>query len=259
MKRLEGRSALITGGGSGIGRAIAERFASEGAKVALCGRGEDALEATAAAIREAGGDARWYKLDVSDLESIPAVMDGAARDLGGLHILVNCAGVSGPTPVDEVTPTQWRSILATNLDGAFFASQAALRHIPDHDGGRIINIATIGGQIPFPGWTAYCASKAGLVGATRCLAMELAPRGITVNAILPGWVKSAMQQAGVTHIAAAMGLSEEEALPNILSDVPLGRMSDPDEVAAMATLLASDEGRGMTGSSVVISNGALMA
>lgn len=259
MKRLDGRSALITGGGSGIGRAIAERFASEGAKVAICGRREDALEETTDAIREAGGDARWYKLDVRDLDAIAAVVDGASKDLGGLHVLVNNAGVSGPTPVDTVTPNEWRDILATNLDGAYFASQAALRHIPDHQGGRIINISTIGGQIPFPGWTAYCASKAGLVGATRCLAMELAPRGITVNAILPGWVKSAMQAAGVTHIAAAMGLSEEEAMPNILADVPLGRMSDADEVAAMAALMASEEGRGMTGSSVVISNGALMA
>ena len=258
MRRLEGRYALITGGGAGIGRAIAERFAEEGARVGLLGRRVDKLEEAAAAIRDRGGEAICHELDVRDTERIGPVIDYAVGELGGLHILVNNAGVSGPTPLDDVTTERWRDILGTNLDGAYFAAQAALRHIGEHQGGRVINIASIGGQVPFPGWTAYCASKAAMVGMTKCLALELAPRGITVNAILPGWVKSAMQEAGVEFIAAAMGKTTEEAMPSILGDVPLGRMSDADEVAAMAALIASDEGRGMTGSSVVISNGAYM-
>ncbi len=258
MGRLDGRVALVTGGGTGIGRAIAERFAREGAKVAITGRREEKLAEVKATLEAEGLALATYRLDVRDLDAIDATVDRIASGLGALHVLVNNAGVSGPTPLDAVTHEVWRDILATNLDGAYFCARAALRHIPDQAGGRVINISTIGAQMPFPGWTAYCASKAGLVGVTKCLAMEVAPRGITVNAILPGWVHSDMSEAGVKSIAADMGKSVEDAMPLILSQVPLGRMSDADEVAAMAVHLASDEGRGMTGSSTVISNGAWM-
>lgn len=255
MGRLEGRVALVTGGGTGIGRAIAEQFAREGARVAICGRREEKLKETADAI---DGDVTYFTLDMRDLDAVERSVGAVADEKGGLHILVNNAGISGPTPYEEVTHEQWRDILSTNLDGAYFAARAALRRMKDHDHGRILNIATIGAHTPFPGWTAYCASKAALVGVTKCLAMEVAARGITVNAILPGWVKSDMSDAGLVTIAAAMGKSVEAALPDIMADVPLGRMSDADEVAAMAVHLASDDGRGMTGSSVVISNGAYM-
>jgi NAD(P)-dependent dehydrogenase (short-subunit alcohol dehydrogenase family) len=258
MGRLDGHQAIVTGGGSGIGRAIALRFAAEGASVAICGRREQGLAETKKAIDASGGRCRSYLFDVKDIERADVFVDGVARDLGGVTCLVNNAGISGPTALSEVTPQRWREILATNCDGAYFMARAALRHIPDHANGRVINIATIGAQMPFPGWTAYCASKSALVGITRCLAMEVAPRGITVNAILPGWVLSDMQDAGVKSIAAAMGKSVADAMPLILSQVPLGRMSEPDEVAAMAVHLASAEGRGMTGSSTVISNGAYM-
>lgn len=258
MPRLDGHQALITGGGSGIGRAIALRFAALGASVAITGRREKALAETRSLIEAKGGRCRTYVFDVREIEKADAFVDGVAKDLGGLTCLVNNAGISGPTPLSEVTPQRWREILATNCDGAYFLARAALRHIPDRRNGRVINIATIGAQMPFPGWTAYCASKAALVGITRCLAMEVAPRGITVNAILPGWVHSDMQAAGVETIAAAMGKSVAEAMPIILSQVPMGRMSDADEVAAMAVHLASHDARGMTGSSTVISNGAYM-
>jgi NAD(P)-dependent dehydrogenase (short-subunit alcohol dehydrogenase family) len=258
MGRLENRRALVTGGGSGIGRAIAERFASEGAVVAITGRRLEKLDATRAAIEKAGGRCHAYAFDVREVAKADAFVARVARDLGGLDVLVNNAGISGPTPLSEVTPERWRDILATNCDGAFFMARAALSHIRDHQNGRVINIATIGAAIPFPGWTAYCASKAALIGITKCLAMEVAPRGITVNAILPGWVLSDMQQAGVETIAAAMGKTVDDAMPLILSQVPLGRMSEADEVAALAVHLASDDARGMTGSSSVVSNGAYM-
>jgi len=258
MERLTGRVAFVTGGGTGIGRAIAERFAHEGAAVAIAGRRDDKLAETADAISSAGGAVSRHVLDVRDIAATEQAIAAVVAERGRLDILVNNAGISGPTALDEVTPERWRDILQTNLDGAYFAARAALRHIKDHAGGRIINISSIGAQIPFPGWTAYCASKAGLVGVTKCLAMEVAARGITVNAILPGWVESDMSRTGVDHIAASMGKSVDDAMPLILSDVPLGRMSDAEEVAAMATHIASDEGRGMTGSCVVISNGALM-
>lgn len=258
MKRLHDRVAFITGGGSGIGRAIAERFAAEGARVAISGRRKDKLAGTVKAIEAAGGRARAYELDVRDVAAIDRVVAQVAKDHGGLDVLVNNAGISGPTPVETVTYEQWRDILSTNLDGAYFCARAALRHMKDHADARVINIATIGAAVPFPGWTAYCASKSGLVGVTRCLAIEVAPRGITVNAILPGWVESDMQDAGVKHIASAMGKSVDDAMPIILSQVPLGRMSQPEEIAALAVHIASHEGRGMTGSSTVVSNGAFM-
>jgi NAD(P)-dependent dehydrogenase (short-subunit alcohol dehydrogenase family) len=258
MKRLQDRVAFITGGGSGIGRAIAERFAAEGARVAISGRTKAKLDATVKAIEGAGGKARAYALDVRDVAAIEPVVAQIAKDFGALHVLVNNAGISGPTPLETVTYEQWRDIIATNLDGAYFCARAALAQMKDHADCRVINIATIGAVVPFPGWTAYCASKSGLVGVTRCLAMEVAPRGITVNAILPGWVESDMQDAGVKHIAKAMGKTVDEAMPIILSQVPLGRMSEADEIAALAVHIASHEGRGMTGSSTVVSNGAFM-
>ncbi len=258
MRRLEGRMAIVTGAGRGIGRAIATELAAEGAAVALTGRTRRDLDDVAASIARAGGAARSVALDGRDLDAGERTIGAIAEQFGGLHILVNNAGISGPTPLSSVTPERWRDILATNLDGAYFAARAALARMKDHDGGRIINVASIGAQVAFPGWTAYCASKSALVGVTRCLAMEVAPRGITVNAILPGWVKTSMADEGVASIARDMGKSVDETLPVLMSQVPLGRMSEPDEVAAMAAHLASDDARGVTGASMVISNGAYM-
>ncbi len=258
MGRLEGKVAIVTGAGRGMGRAIAARFAAEGARVAITGRTRKDLDAAAADIAKSGGDVRPFVLDVRDVGAVERTVNAIADAFGRLHVLVNNAGISGPTPLGAVTPERWRDILATNLDGAYFAARAALARMKDHDGCRVINVASIGAQVAFPGWTAYCASKAALVGVTRCLAMEVAARGITVNAILPGWVKTAMADEGVKSIAKDMGKSVDETLPILMSQVPLGRMSDADEVAAMAAHLASDEARGMTGASVVISNGAYM-
>lgn len=256
--RLDGKVAIVTGAGRGMGKAIAERFAAEGARVALTGRTRADLDRVAQGIEKRGGRATCHVLDVRDIDAVEKTVNEIASAAGALHVLVNNAGISGPTPLSAVTRERWRDILATNLDGAYFAARAAIGRMKDHDGGRVINIASIGAQVAFPGWTAYCASKSALVGVTRCLAMEVANRGITVNAILPGWVKTAMADAGVESIARDMGKSVAETLPILMSAVPLGRMSEPDEVAEMAVHLASDAGRGITGSSLVISNGAYM-
>lgn len=258
MGKLDGRKAIVTGGATGIGLAIAKGFATEGCDVVICGRREDELRQATEELKGAGTHVGYRVVDVRQLDDLETVVDGIAEELGGLHILVNNAGISGPTALEDVTADRWRDILSTNLDGAYFMTRAALLRIQDHAQGRIINIASIGAQSPFPGWTAYCASKAGMVGITKCLAMEVASRGITVNAILPGWVITDMSETGLKSIADDMDRTPEEALPIVLSDVPLGRMSDADEVAAMAVHIASDDGRGMTGSSVVISNGAFM-
>lgn len=256
--RLQNRIAVVTGAGSGIGRASAIRLATEGARVALTGRNLGRLQEVEAQIKQLGGLAHCYQLDVCKTDDVTQVFKKIAADHGKIHILVNNAGISGPTPLESATPKQWVEILNTNLVGAFFCCQAAVTAMPDNAGGRIINISSIGGQTPFPGWSAYCASKAGMVGITRCLALELAPRGITVNAVLPGWVETEMARAGVAAIASDMRTTPEQALPLILQQVPLSRMSSPEEIASMVSYLATDEACGITGASMVIANGAWM-
>lgn len=251
---LEGRVALVTGGGTGIGRAIALAFAKRGIRVAVCGRRESSLNEAVAEIETSGGTGLALRADVTDRAEIEGAVEAVARAWGQLDILVNNAGASGRTPVDSDDDARWHSILAANLTGTFYATRAALRKMGK--GGRIVNISSVLGKFGVPGYSAYCSAKHGVIGFTRSVAMEAAGRGITVNAICPGWVDTEMSRLGMEEQSAVMGVPVEEFRGKALKAVPIGRYVLAEEIAALAIYLVSDEAAGMTGQAVNICGGA---
>jgi len=253
---LKGVPALVTGGGSGIGRGIALRLAREGARVVVAGRRRAALDETRALAGRDGLEVQAVELDVTDAAAVRAVVDRVAADLGGLQCLVNNAGAGGPNACSGPGEDRWRELIAVNLDGVFHCAREALRHM--REGGAIVNISSVLGKFGVPGYTAYCASKHGVIGFTKALALEVAPRRIRVNAVCPGWVESDMARQGMEGIAAETGQSYEDARAMALAQVPLGQMIQPEEVGGLVAWLASDEARNMTGQAINYSGGSAM-
>ncbi|MEE9219321.1 MAG: SDR family NAD(P)-dependent oxidoreductase [Acidobacteriota bacterium] len=252
---LHGKVALVTGASRGIGRAIVERFCEEGARVALCARDEAALERVARAIDPSLERVFYVRADACRPQEIQRAAAETARRWERITILVNNAGTSGQTPIDADSDADWERILEVNLSGAWRFVRAALPHFKPGDPGRIINISSVLGKFGVPGYAAYCASKSGLIGLTRALAQELAGRGITVNAICPGWVDTDMARAGMEHQAQRLHLGIEEVRRRALSVVPIGRMLDAAEIADLAVYLASDAAAGMTGQALSLCGG----
>ena len=249
--RLSGRVAFVTGASRGIGEAIARRFAAEGARVVLASRDRAACERHAAELKAAGGEAVAAACDVTDRGSIALAIATAVSRWGRLDVLVNNAGVGGPTPIDDPDDARWDAIVATNLTAVFRVTREASPFLPE--GGRVVNISSVLGRFGVPGFGAYCASKHGVIGLTRALALELAPRRITVNAICPGWVETEMAREGFRRIAG-----EEKGRETAAKMAPLGRVLDPGEVAGIAAYLASDDARSVTGQAIVIDGGQVM-
>lgn len=252
---LDGRAAIITGAGRGIGLAIAKRLHRAGARVALCARSADQLKE---AENTLGADrALAAPMDIRRPEQVQEAVARIAGRFGKIDILVNNAGISGVTPIDAADSAPWLDIIQTNIAGSYFVTNNAVRHMPD--GGRIINISSVLGKFGVPGYTAYCAAKTGLIGFTRALALELAPRKITVNALCPGWVSTEMAWSGMRDIAAEMGITPEEFKKQAMAKVPLGEMVEPEEVAELALFLASDAGRNITAQAISICGGSTQA
>jgi ketoreductase len=254
--RLAGRVALVTGASRGIGEAISRRFGADGARVALAARDEEACARIAREIEREGGEAIALVCDVTDARSVARAVSATAAKWGRIDVLVNNAGVGGPTPLSERDDSRWDAIIATNLTAVFRVTREVLPHLSD--GGRVLNMSSVLGRFGVAGHGAYAATKHGVIGLTRSFALELAPRQITVNAICPGWVETDMGRAGWSRVAEHHGGGEAEGREMAAKMAPLGRVIEPEEVAGLASYLASAEARSITGQAIVLDGGQVM-
>ena len=247
---------LVTGGGRGIGRAIALAFAESGATVAIASRTIAQLERTAGEIRERGANAVALEMDVTDAASVARAFSKLRERVASVDVLVNNAGVGGGQPVDGSDEAAFRRIVDTNVMGPYLVSRGALPFMTA--GGRIVNMSSVLGRFGVAGYTAYCATKHAVIGFTRALALELAPREITVNAVCPGWVDTDMAVEGMTLGAVATGTTYEEFRKGALNAVPIKRIIQPEEVAGVVRFLASKEASAITGQTYNICGGQVM-
>lgn len=254
-RKLEGRIALITGASRGIGRAIARGYAKEGATIAVTARTEADLDSLVEEVQTAGGKALAIRADLVDPAAPAQVIRQVLEVFGTIHILVNNAGIgssASPRPVVDFDDAFWDKTLTLNLTAPYKLSKAVLPLMLQKKWGRIINIASINGKLPALHGAAYTASKHGLLGLTRTLALEVALDGITVNAMCPGPVKTEMNERRVEYDAKRLGLSMAELEVRL---TPIGRRLEPDEIVPMALLLASEESTAITGQAFNVCGG----
>ena len=247
MASLEGKTALVTGASQGIGRACAITLAKAGAKVALAARNEAKLNEVAAEIAAAGGTAQTFALDLASEESIKAGAKAALAHFGSIEILVNNAGITKDTLLLRMKRADWDAVIQTNLTGTFLLTQALISSMMKARWGRIINISSVVGEAGQAGQANYAASKAGLIGFTKSVARELASRGITSNAVAPGYIETAM--------TAVLDEKQREAM---LAHIPLARPGTDEDIAAAVRFLASDEASYITGHVLDVNGGMYM-
>lgn len=248
MFRLNDRVAVVTGASQGIGEAIARTLAERGAKVALVARNQEKLDAVLTGIEAAGGTAIALPLDVADTEQAKQVFHQAIERLGRLDILVNNAGITRDGLAVRMKAADWDAVLRTNLTGAYVCAQQAIGPMLRQRWGRIINISSVVAEMGNPGQANYVAAKAGMIGLTKALAVELASRHITVNAVAPGFISTAMTDA-----------LPEKAVQELSARIPLGRLGTPADVAAAVAFLASEEAGYITGHVLDVNGGMYMA
>lgn len=243
--RFEGQVAVITGGGRGIGQQVAMRLAAEGAKLAIFDMNLAGAEDTCARVRNAGGEARPYGVDVTSRSAVAAAVTSVAKDFGHIDVLVNNAGIGWRIPFLEITDADWSKIIGTNLTGYFIVGQEVARAMVANRKGRIVNVASINAHIGTDHQAAYAASKGGIVALTRVMAFELAPLGICVNAVSPGPIET---ELSAMNLSAATRRSRELRISQ-------GRLGKPDELAAAIAFLASPDASYINGTVLVVDGG----
>ena len=250
--RLDGKVAVITGGGSGIGRAAAQLFAAEGAAVAVLDR---VAEAAAETVQLIGGAAVAVTADIADSTEVEAAFERIAAELGPVSVLYNNAGVNSSGSVLDSTEQDWDRCMAVNVKGTYLCAAAAARSMAANGGGSIVNQGSVAALVGVANFAAYCASKGAVVALTRSMAVDLAPHGIRVNVICPGTVYTPLMRP---MLAARGGGDEEKGLAMTVAKYPIGRLGTPEDIARVALFLASDEAAFMTGS-VVTPDGGMTA
>jgi NAD(P)-dependent dehydrogenase (short-subunit alcohol dehydrogenase family) len=250
MTDLTGKHAFITGGGTGIGLATARALAERGAKLTLAARNFARIEEAASEL-----NAHPVSVDVANETSVLAAFEAARERFGGIDILVNNAGITPSAPLHNTDLALWNEVIAINLTGAFLCSRAALADMYANKWGRIVNVASIAGLQGGAYISAYCASKHGMIGMTRALAKECAKRGVTVNAICPGYVETDIVTRAAENISAKTKLSEEEAKASLYAGSPLGRLIKPEEVASAISWLCSEGAAATNGAALPMSGG----
>ncbi len=244
--RFEGKTAIVTGGASGIGAAIVDRLGDDGASVVVADLALDEAQAKAAEVRETGGTAWAFEVDVSDDSAVEEMVDYAVDQGGALHLLVNNAGISGPSaPTGEYPTDGWRKVIAVNLDGVFYGMRYGIPAIKAAGGGAIVNMASILGSVGFAGSPAYVAAKHGVVGLTKAAALEHADDGIRINAVGPGFIRTPLLDDNL----------DDETLEFLAGQHALGRLGTAEEVATLTAFLLSDEASFITGSYHLVDGG----
>ncbi|OGN89452.1 MAG: hypothetical protein A2Y88_02595 [Chloroflexi bacterium RBG_13_48_10] len=252
--KLDGKVALITGAGTGIGTAIAERFVADGALICISGRRQEKLDEVLQSLPS--GMAVSCAGDVTNFEDAQRMINTALGITGKLDVLVNNAAIDpGGTTVVDIDPDLWHRVLETNLTGPMYLMKAAIPHMTEGGGGSIINIASLGGLRCLPGMPAYCASKAGLIMLSKQVALDFGPVRIRCNAVCPGGTRTRMLENSLTPLAEAIGTDLDGVFQHISSMIPLRRTAHPSEISGICSFLASDDASFITGSVILVDGG----
>lgn len=254
---LVGKHALVTGGATGIGLAIAQALLAQGVKVTISGRTESALQAAVNSLHE-NGQIAYVCMDVSDSASVAAGFRAAVDEFGTIDILINNAGQASSAPFLKTTVAQWQQMLAVNLTGTFLCTQQALPAMLTQSWGRIVNVASTAGLKGYAYVAAYAAAKHGVIGLTKSLALEVAQKGVTVNAVCPGYTETDIVREAIANIMAKTGRTEEQARAELAAGNPQKRLIQPEEVADAVLWLCSPASASQNGQSIAVAGGEVM-
>ena len=259
LRRFVGHVAMITGAANGIGRACAIRFAEEGANVTCLDVNESANQAAAAGCRELGVESIALSCDVTDPDSVKAAVEATMSQWGRVDVLVTAAGIYTGAPLPQVSLKQWQRLIDINLTGVFLSNQAVAEIMIRQKSGSIINISSMAGKTSFPASAEYSASKSGVIGLTRSVAMDLAPYGVTANAVCPGNTLTEMVKNVAAEVGVRDGMTAEEWLQMRANDCPMKRLAEPWEIAGVVAFLASKDSRYITGQAIEVDGGLVMS